>query len=63
MSFSVLNALRDNPLYLARMRMLAVGDVAFDRTFRCRVAPSNAHATHGGLAQTFRFRSAPAWGD
>jgi bifunctional ADP-heptose synthase (sugar kinase/adenylyltransferase) len=48
MSLSVLNALKQDPEYLARMRMLAVGDVAFDRTFRCRTAPSDAHATHGG---------------
>jgi bifunctional ADP-heptose synthase (sugar kinase/adenylyltransferase) len=48
MSLSVLNRLRDDPHFFKGKKILAVGDIALDRSFLCREAPRGVHATHAG---------------
>lgn len=46
MSLAVLNEFQNNPLAYRNIKIIALGDIAFDRTFLCRT-PRFAHATHG----------------
>jgi bifunctional ADP-heptose synthase (sugar kinase/adenylyltransferase) len=42
----VVEELADNPSLFARRKVVVVGDIAFDRSFRCRTPEPDFHATH-----------------
>jgi len=44
----ILDRLLENERLFERMKILVIGDVALDRTFRCSMAEAGTHATHGG---------------
>lgn len=47
MSLSILNSLAKDSQLFKNKKIVVIGDIALDRTFLCKKAPKDSHATHG----------------